>query len=238
MMLEKHEIGMIEKALKFYKHNELALNPLDKIHVGNLKNKVEEELAGGEKEKLNHRIMNDKEILKICNKNDMINPFVEQHEDGVISYGLGSFGYDIRISDSFEIFTPVANTEIDPKNFDPEALHHVENVDSVTIPPNSFALGYSVEKFNMPENVMGICLGKSTYARCGIIVNMTPIEPGWRGHLTIEISNTTPLPAVVHSNEGIAQAIFFTGKEPMASYQDKKGKYQDQEKSVNTSKVA
>lgn len=240
-MLEPHEKAMISRALKFYKTNSPTVNELDKVFLGNLKDKIEKN--GGEKTKHTlsdndgYHILNDLEIMDLCSEKEMIKPCLEQHEDGVISYGLGSFGYDIRISDSFEVFSPVSNATVDPKDFDTDALYHVEDEESVTIPPNSFVLGYSVGKFNMPENVMGICLGKSTYARCGIIVNMTPIEPGWRGHLTIEISNTTPLPAKVYSNEGIAQAIFFRGKEPHANYDDKKGKYQDQTDKVHPSQV-
>ncbi len=170
-------------------------------------------------------ILNDKEIAKA----KPLKPFVDGlNADEEISYGLGSFGYDIRIDDEFRIFTDVHSTEIDPKNFNEDAFVEVKD-DSCLIPPNSFCLGKSLEKFDMPDDLFGLVVGKSTYARCGIIVNMTPIEPGWKGYLTIEISNTTPLPARIYSDEGIAQVVFFRGERPEVTYDDRNGKYQDQE---------
>lgn len=170
-------------------------------------------------------ILNDKEIAKA----KPLQPFTDGlNSDEEISYGLGSFGYDIRIDDEFRIFTDVHSTEIDPKNFNEDAFVEVKD-DSCLIPPNSFCLGKSLEKFDMPDDLFGLVVGKSTYARCGIIVNMTPIEPGWKGYLTIEISNTTPLPARIYSDEGIAQVVFFRGERPKVTYGDRNGKYQDQE---------
>lgn len=167
----------------------------------------------------------------------MIEPFeVEQvrvvaagtpDERRVISYGLSSFGYDLRVAKEFKIFTNVNSSVVDPKNFDPRAFVDFEG-DVCIIPPNSFALGRSVEYFRIPEDVVCVTLGKSTYARCGIIVNITPAEPGWRGYLTIEISNTTPLPARIYAGEGIAQMLFFRGEHPMVTYSSRQGKYQDQ----------
>jgi dCTP deaminase len=159
----------------------------------------------------------------------MIEPFVgEQKRNGMISYGLSSYGYDIRISDEFKIFTGDRSTVIDPKAFDPDALQNFKG-DTCVIPPNSFALGRSVEYFRIPRNVMTICMGKSTYARCGIITNVTPFEPEWEGFVTMEISNTGPMPAKVYANEGIAQVLFFESDEIcLHSYGDKKGKYQAQ----------
>jgi dCTP deaminase len=160
----------------------------------------------------------------------MIEPFVDgQMRDGVISYGLSSYGYDIRIADEFRIFTPGLGdlTVVDPKNFDARSMvDYHGNV--CVIPPNSFILAKTVEYFRIPRNVLTICVGKSTYARCGLIVNVTPFEPSWEGFVTLEISNTTPLPAKVYANEGIAQVLFFEGDPPEMSYADKKGKYQGQ----------
>lgn len=169
-------------------------------------------------------------LKQMCLEHQMITPFEEkQVSDGVISYGLSSYGYDIRIADEYKIFTNVNSTIVDPKKFDPKSFIDFRG-EVCIIPPNSFALGRSVEYFRMPRNVTGICLGKSTYARCGIICNITPLEAGWEGRLTIEISNTTPLPAKVYSYEGIAQILFFTGDEEcLISYADRKGKYQFQE---------
>ena len=160
----------------------------------------------------------------------MIEPFEErQFRSGVISYGLSSYGYDIRIADSFKIFTNVFNTVVDPKAFDPRSFVDFQG-DTCVIPPNSFALGRSIEYFRIPRNVMTICVGKSTYARCGIITNVTPFEPEWEGFVTLEISNTTPLPARIYANEGIAQVIFFESDEVCAvSYADRQGKYQAQQ---------
>jgi dCTP deaminase len=159
----------------------------------------------------------------------MIEPFVdEQMRSGVISYGVSSYGYDIRVADDFKVFTNVYNTVVDPKNFDPKSFVDIK-ADVCVIPPNSFALARTIEYFRVPRNVLTVCLGKSTYARCGIIVNVTPFEPEWEGHVTIEISNTTPLPAKIYANEGIAQVLFFESDEPCTvSYRDKKGKYQAQ----------
>ncbi len=170
-------------------------------------------------------ILNDEEIARV----EPVTPFVRNLQtDEKISYGLGSFGYDIRIDDEFRIFTDVHSTEINPKEFNEDAFVEVKE-ESCLIPPNSFCLGKSLEKFDMPDDLFGLVVGKSTYARCGIIVNMTPIEPGWKGYLTIEISNTTPLPARIYADEGIAQVVFFKGERPMTTYDDRDGKYQDQE---------
>jgi dCTP deaminase len=162
-------------------------------------------------------------------EHQMIEPFVdEQMRSGVISYGVSSYGYDIRVADDFKVFTNVYNTVVDPKNFDPKSFVDIK-ADVCVIPPNSFALARTIEYFRVPRNVLTVCLGKSTYARCGIIVNVTPFEPEWEGHVTIEISNTTPLPAKIYANEGIAQVLFFESDEPCTvSYRDKKGKYQAQ----------
>src|SRR5881227_2596924 len=161
----------------------------------------------------------------------MIAPFSEkQVREGVISYGLSSYGYDLRVSDEFKIFTNVNSAIIDPKAFDERSFVTV-HADRVIIPPNSFALARSIEYFRIPRDVLTICVGKRTYARCGIIVNVTPFEPEWEGFVTLEISNTTPLPAKIYANEGIAQVLFFTadeGDECEVSYKDKKGKYQAQ----------
>jgi dCTP deaminase len=172
----------------------------------------------------------DQWITKMCLEHKMIDPFEEKQISGsVISYGLSSYGYDIRIADEYKIFTNVNSTIVDPKKFDPKSFIDFQG-EVCIIPPNSFALGRSVEYFRMPRNVTGVCLGKSTYARCGIICNITPLEAGWEGRLTIEISNTTPLPAKVYSFEGIAQILFITGDEECSiSYADRKGKYQFQE---------
>ena len=172
-------------------------------------------------------IKNDKWIEKMA-EGGMISPFENsQIRDGVISYGVSSFGYDLRISNEFKIFTNINNTVVDPKNFDPKSFVDLVS-DICIVPPNSFALGRSVEYFKIPRNVLTICLGKSTYARCGIVVNVTPFEPEWEGYVTLEISNTTPLPAKIYANEGIAQVLFFEVEEPRISYKDKKGKYQSQ----------
>ena len=159
----------------------------------------------------------------------MIEPFNrKQIRKGVISYGVSSYGYDMRISDEFKIFTNINSTVVDPKKFDLKNFVDFKG-DVCIIPPNSFALGRSVEYFKIPREVLVICLGKSTYARCGIVVNVTPLEPEWEGHVTIEVSNTTPLPAKIYSNEGIAQLIFIEGSELCeTSYADKSGKYQAQ----------
>ena len=173
-------------------------------------------------------VKNDRWIKDMAAKG-MIQPFHEsQVREGVISSGVSSYGYDMRISDEFKIFTNINTTIVDPKNFDPRSFVDFKG-DVCIVPPNSFALGHSVEYFRIPREVLVICLGKSTYARCGIVVNVTPLEPEWEGHVTIEISNTTPLPARIYANEGIAQLIFLQGAEPCEiSYADKAGKYQAQ----------
>jgi dCTP deaminase len=174
-------------------------------------------------------IKSDNWIKRLALEQQMIEPFVdEQMRRGVISYGLSSYGYDVRVGDEFKVFTNVFNTVVDPKNFDPKSFVDIK-ADVCVIPPNSFALASTIEYFRIPRDVLTICLGKSTYARCGIIVNVTPFEPEWEGHVTIEISNTTPLPAKIYANEGIAQVLFFQSDEVCAvSYKDKKGKYQAQ----------
>jgi dCTP deaminase len=159
----------------------------------------------------------------------MIEPFEDrQVRAGVISYGLSSYGYDIRVADEFKVFTNINSTVVDPKNFDARSFVDVK-ADVCIIPPNSFALAKTVEYFRIPRDVLTVCVGKSTYARCGLIVNVTPFEPEWEGNVTLEISNTTPLPAKIYANEGIAQVLFFQSDEPCElSYKDKKGKYQAQ----------
>lgn len=159
----------------------------------------------------------------------MIEPFeTSQVRSGVISYGVSSYGYDMRVANEFRIFTNVLNSIVDPKAFDPNSFVEFEG-DVCIVPPNSFALARSVEYFRIPRDVVTLCVGKSTYARCGIITNVTPFEPEWEGYVTLEISNTTPLPAKIYANEGIAQVMFFRGDEaPITSYADKKGKYQGQ----------
>ena len=168
-------------------------------------------------------------IARMARTHRMIEPFVEEQvRNGAISYGVSSYGYDIRVTDEFKIFTNVHSTVVDPKRFDPKSFVDFQGP-VCTIPPNSFALAQTVEYFRIPRNVLTICVGKSTYARCGIIVNVTPFEPSWQGHATLEISNTTPLPARIYANEGIAQVLFFESDEPcLISYEDKKGKYQGQ----------
>jgi dCTP deaminase len=160
----------------------------------------------------------------------MIEPFEDrQVRNGVISYGLSSYGYDIRVADEFKVFTNINSTVVDPKNFDARSFVDVK-ADVCIIPPNSFALAKTVEYFRIPRNVLTVCVGKSTYARCGLIVNVTPFEPEWEGFVTLEISNTTPLPAKVYANEGISQVLFFESDEECeVSYADKAGKYQKQQ---------
>ena len=174
-------------------------------------------------------IKSDKWIRAMSLKNDMISPFEDkQVSKQKISYGLSSYGYDIRVTDEYKIFTNVNNSIIDPKRFDENSFVNFKG-DVCIVPANSFALARSVEYFKIPRNVLTICLGKSTYARCGIIVNVTPFEPEWEGHVTLEISNTTPLPAKIYSNEGLCQVLFFESDEVCeTSYKDKKGKYQKQ----------
>ena len=172
----------------------------------------------------------DRWIRKMALEHRMIEPFVEkQMREGVISYGLSSYGYDIRIADEFKIFTNINSSIVDVKNFDPRSFVDFRG-DVCIIPPNSFALARTVEYFRIPRNVITVCLGKSSYARCGIIVNVTPLEPEWEGIVTLEVSNTTPLPAKIYAGEGIAQVLFFESDEPCeTSYADKKGKYQAQQ---------
>jgi dCTP deaminase len=174
-------------------------------------------------------IKSDRWIKRMALEHAMIEPFVEsQTRAGVVSYGVSSYGYDIRVADEFKVFTNVYNTIVDPKNFDPKSFVDIKG-EFCIVPPNSFALARTIEYFRIPRDILTVCLGKSTYARCGIIVNVTPFEPEWEGHVTIEISNTTPLPAKIYANEGIAQVLFFQGDEPCeVSYRDKKGKYQAQ----------
>jgi dCTP deaminase len=175
-------------------------------------------------------IKSDRWIRKMALEHDMINPFNDrQMREGVISYGVSSYGYDLRVADEFKIFTNVNSAIVDPKNFDARSFIDVKGA-SILVPPNSFALARSVEYFKIPRDILTICVGKSTYARCGIIVNVTPFEPEWEGFVTLEISNTTPLPAKIYANEGLCQILFFQGDEPCeTSYKDKAGKYQRQQ---------
>jgi dCTP deaminase len=172
-------------------------------------------------------------IRKMAQEYGMIEPFVDsQVRKGVISYGVSSYGYDVRVADEFKIFTNVHSAIVDPKNFDIRSMVDFKG-DVCIIPPNSFALARTVEYFRIPRSVLTVCLGKSTYARCGIIVNVTPFEPEWEGFVTLEISNTTPLPAKIYANEGLAQVLFFVADEVCTtSYADKKGKYQGQQEIV------
>ncbi len=178
-------------------------------------------------------IKSDKWIRRMAEEHDMISPFepgqVREGENGrMISYGTSSYGYDVRCSSEFKVFTNINSAIVDPKNFDEGSFVDV-NSDVCIIPPNSFALARTVEKFKIPRNVLTICLGKSTYARCGIIVNVTPLEPEWEGYVTLEFSNTTTLPAKIYANEGIAQMLFFESDEECeTSYADRNGKYQGQ----------
>lgn len=175
-------------------------------------------------------IQSDSWISEQATKHRMIEPFSEkQVSSNVISYGLSSYGYDLRVSGEFKIFTNVNSAIIDPKEFDERSFVSLHG-DSVIVPPNSFALARSMEYFRIPRDVLAICVGKSTYARCGIIVNVTPLEPEWEGFVTLEISNTTPLPARVYAHEGLCQILFFRAHEPcQISYADRKGKYQKQQ---------
>lgn len=174
-------------------------------------------------------IMPDHWIRRMSQEQGMIEPFVEkQKSKNVISYGLSSYGYDARAADEFMIFTNVDNAIVDPKNFSNQSFVE-RKTDVCVIPPNSFVLTRTVEYFRIPEDVLVVCLGKSTYARCGLIVNVTPLEPGWEGHVTLEISNTTPLPAKVYANEGVTQFLFFKGSSPCeVSYAARSGKYMGQ----------
>ena len=174
-------------------------------------------------------VLSDKWIKKMAVEQQMISPFVEKQKGGQnISYGLSSFGYDARVSNEFKIFTDVDSAVVDPKNFNINSFVSRKGNECI-IPPNSFALASTVEYFKIPKDVMVICLGKSTYARCGIIVNVTPLEPGWEGYVTLEFSNTTPLPAKIYANEGAAQFIFLQGNEkPETTYGQRNGKYMNQ----------
>ena len=178
-------------------------------------------------------LKNDAWIRQMANEYNMIDPFVDdQIREGVISFGLSSYGYDIRVTDEFKIFTNVHSAVVDPKHFNPTSFVDFKG-DICVIPPNSFVLARTIEYFRIPRKVMTMCLGKSTYARCGLIVNVTPFEPEWEGYVTLEISNTTPLPARIYANEGIAQVIFFEADEVcQVSYADRKGKYQAQKEIV------
>ena len=179
-------------------------------------------------------IKSDRWIRRMANEQAMIEPFEAQQvrycgQDKVISYGTSSYGYDIRCSNEFKIFTNINSAIVDPKNFDANSFVDFKG-DVCIIPPNSFALARTIEYFRIPRNVLTVCLGKSTYARCGIIVNVTPFEPEWEGHVTLEFSNTTPLPAKIYANEGIAQVLFFESDEECeTSYKDRGGKYQGQQ---------
>ena len=179
-------------------------------------------------------IKSDKWIRRMAEQHKMIEPFApelvrEVNGQKIVSYGTSSYGYDIRCADEFRVFTNINSTIVDPKHFDPKSFVDIE-ADQCIIPPNSFALARSVEYFRIPRDVLVVCLGKSSYARCGIIVNVTPLEPEWEGIVTLEVSNTTPLPARIYAGEGIAQFLFFEGDEPCeTSYADKNGKYQAQQ---------
>ena len=174
-------------------------------------------------------VLSDKWIKKMAVEKQMISPFVDKQKAGQnISYGLSSFGYDARVSNEFKIFTDVDSAVVDPKNFNINSFVSRKGNECI-IPPNSFVLASTVEYFKIPEDIMVICLGKSTYARCGIIVNVTPLEPGWEGYVTLEFSNTTPLPAKIYANEGVAQFIFLKGNEkPETTYDQRNGKYMKQ----------
>ena len=174
-------------------------------------------------------VLSDKWIKKMALEEKMIDPFIDKQKGGKnISYGLSSFGYDARVSNEFKIFTDVDSAVVDPKNFNVNSFVS-RKVNECIIPPNSFALASTIEYFKIPKDVLVICLGKSTYARCCIIVNVTPLEPGWEGHVTLEFSNTTPLPAKVYANEGAAQFIFLKGNEkPEITYEQRNGKYMNQ----------
>ena len=174
-------------------------------------------------------VLSDRWIKKLALEQEMIKPFVpNQKADGNISYGLSSFGYDVRVSNEFKVFTDVNSVIVDPKNFEKNSFISKEGSECI-IPPNSFVLASTIEYFKIPKDILVICLGKSTYARCGIIVNVTPLEPGWEGHVTLEFSNTTPLPAKIYANEGACQFLFYKGEAPPeVSYKDRSGKYMKQ----------
>ena len=195
----------------------------------NLSQATASDRTAARRENTRMSIKSDRWIRQQAIDHRMIVPFSEKQVcAGVISYGLSSYGYDLRVSDEFKIFTNVNSTVVDPKKFDERSLVSLES-DVCIVPPNSFALARSVEYFKIPRDVLSVCVGKSTYARCGIIVNVTPFEPEWEGFVTLEISNTTPLPARIYANEGLCQILFFQSDEPCeTSYKDKKGKYQGQ----------
>lgn len=178
-------------------------------------------------------LKSDNWIHKMALEHKMIEPFVDQQiknisDKQIISYGLSSYGYDVRSANEFKIFTNINSAIVDPKNFDPASFVDIKT-DICIIPPNSFVLARTIEYFHIPRNILVVCLGKSTYARCGIIVNVTPLEPEWEGHITLEFSNTTNLPAKIYANEGVAQVIFFEATETCkTSYKDRQGKYQGQ----------
>jgi dCTP deaminase len=175
----------------------------------------------------------DRWIRRMARDHAMIEPFEPgqvrvANGQRIVSYGVSSYGYDVRCGDEFKVFTNINSTVVDPKAFDPKSFVDIK-ADCCVIPPNSFALASTVEYFRVPRDVLVVCLGKSTYARCGIIVNVTPLEPEWEGHVTLEFSNTTPLPAKIYANEGVAQMLFFASDEPCeTSYRDRGGKYQGQ----------
>jgi len=175
-------------------------------------------------------VLSDVEIIERVQQMGMIEPFVDhQVSEGIVSYGLSSYGYDFRVADEFKVFNNINYAFVDPKRFDNQAFVDVVTNDYCIIPPNSFVLARTVEYFRIPRDIISICLGKSTYARCGLIVNITPFEPDWEGHATLEISNTTPLPARVYANEGIGQVLFLRAAvECRVSYKDRKGKYDKQ----------
>lgn len=189
-------------------------------------------------------VLSDREITFLAKKFGMIDPFVEENVRSVegqpvVSYGVGSFGYDLRVSNEFRVFANTYGGVIDPKQFDPKGMvtETVADGEAVIIPPNSFALAVSKECFHIPTNVITICLGKSTYARCGIQVHITPFEPGWRGYPTLEVSNTTPMPAKIYAGEGLCQVLFFKAQSPEVTYAARSGKYQDQPERVITPKM-
>ena len=179
-------------------------------------------------------LQSDRWIRKMALEHRMIEPFVDRQTrslegDKLVSYGLSSYGYDLRVADEFKVFTNVYNSVVDPKQFREDSFVFFKGVKTCIIPPNSFALARSIEYFRIPRNVLTLCIGKSTYARCGIIVNVTPFEPEWEGTVTLEISNTTPLPAKIYAGEGLAQVLFFEAKDACeVSYADRKGKYMNQ----------
>ncbi len=186
-------------------------------------------------------ILNDRQIAEYVREHNMIEPFepkqvrVDEESNPIVSYGLSSFGYDVRCADQFKVFTNVYNSIIDPKNFSPRSFVYIRD-ERCIIPPNSFALARTAERFRIPRDVLTVCVGKSTYARCGIIVNVTPFEPGFEGHVTLEFSNTTPLPAAIYAWEGCAQVLFFKGDPCEVSYADRQGKYQNQE-GITTARI-